>query len=81
MKMPRLRSCVLVALVLAVPAALVVQNRIDATRTQVERESAEAWVGKVAKAFTLPGIDGKPVDVGKQFGKRPVVLIFYRGVW
>ena len=47
----------------------------------VETESAKVWVGKKAKGFTLPGIDGKPVDLGKDLGKRPVVLVFYRGVW
>lgn len=47
----------------------------------VETESAKVWVGKKAKGFTLPGVDGKPVDVAKSIGRRPVVLIFYRGVW
>ena len=41
----------------------------------------KAWVGKKAKGFTLPGIDDKPVNIAKSLGKRPVVLVFYRGVW
>lgn len=39
------------------------------------------WVGKKAGTFVLAGLDGKPVDVAKDYGKRPVVLVFYRGVW
>jgi hypothetical protein len=39
------------------------------------------WIGKTAAGFVLPGIDGKPVDVGQVLGTKPVVLVFYRGVW
>ena len=39
------------------------------------------WVGKTAAPFTLTSSDGKAVDMGKVIGTRPVVLIFYRGVW
>ena len=56
-------------------------NRARAGQNDVEAASAKAWVGKKAKGFTLPGIDGKPVDVTKNLGKRPIVLVFYRGVW
>ena len=41
----------------------------------------EGFVGKKAARFTLPSVDGKAVTVGGQFGKQPVILIFYRGVW
>ena len=47
----------------------------------VETESAKIWVGKKANGFILPGIDGKAVDIGKNLGKRQIVLIFYRGGW
>lgn len=47
----------------------------------VETDSAKKWAGKTAKGFSLPGIDGATVDVGADLGKRPVVLVFYRGVW
>lgn len=40
-----------------------------------------AWVGKVAKSVVVKDEDGKDIDLSKQFGKRPVVLVFYRGVW
>ena len=39
------------------------------------------WVGKTAKGFALPSIDGTTIDVGRVLGTRPVVLVFYRGVW
>jgi hypothetical protein len=58
----------------AVPFAQVGQD-------DVETASAKTWVGKKAKGFAVPGIDGKMVDVAKNLGKRPVVLVFYRGVW
>ncbi len=39
------------------------------------------WVGRTASAFTLPDSHGAPVDLSKVIGTRPVVLVFYRGVW
>ena len=39
------------------------------------------WVGKTAQPFTCTDSDGKTVDLSKVLGMRPVVLIFYRGVW
>lgn len=39
------------------------------------------WVGKTAQPFTRTNSDGKTVDLSKVFGVRPVVLIFYRGMW
>lgn len=52
-----------------------------AGQNAVEIESAKVWVGKKAKGFILPGMDGKSVDIARKLGKRPVVLVFYRGVW
>lgn len=52
-----------------------------AGQNPVEVDSAKLWVGKNAKPFILPGVDGKPVDIGKELGRRPIVLVFYRGVW
>jgi len=39
------------------------------------------WVGKAAQPFTLTSSDGKATDLSKVIGTRPVVLVFYRGVW
>ena len=44
-------------------------------------EPAGKWTGKTAEGFTLPDVNGKRVDVGKALGTKPVVLVFYRGVW
>ena len=51
------------------------------SQDDVEAASAKTWVGKTAKGFVLPGLDGKPVDISKKLGKSPIVLVFYRGVW
>ncbi len=58
-----------------------VGNRAGAEQEAAETDTGKAWVGKKAKGFLLPGIDGKPVNIAKSLGKRPVVLVFYRGVW
>lgn len=39
------------------------------------------WLGKTAQPFKLTASDGKTVDLSKVIGKKPVMLIFYRGVW
>jgi len=44
-------------------------------------DTTGGWVGRTAPAFTLPSSQGAPVDLSKILGTRPVVLIFYRGVW
>jgi hypothetical protein len=38
-------------------------------------------VGRPAPDFTLPDAAGKPVSLGELRGKKPVVLVFYRGHW
>jgi len=39
------------------------------------------WIGQTAKPFALRDTKGALVDMAKVIGTRPVVLIFYRGVW
>ena len=41
----------------------------------------KGWVGRPAPAFRLTDMNGRAVDVRKEFGKRPVVLVYYRGKW
>ncbi len=65
-------------LLLVLPGAGI---RAQSGTDDVEAASAKTWVGKKAKGFALPGTDGKSVDVAKNLGKRPIVLVFYRGVW
>jgi hypothetical protein len=38
-------------------------------------------VGEAAPDFTLPDASGKPVTLAEYRGKKPVVLVFYRGYW
>jgi hypothetical protein len=52
-----------------------------APSNDVESQSLATWGGKPAAGFNLPSSDGKTVDVSKELGKRPIVLVFYRGVW
>lgn len=42
---------------------------------------ASQWLGKQAKSVALKTTNGTTLDPGREFGKRPVVLVFYRGVW
>jgi len=44
-------------------------------------DTTGGWIGRAAPAFTLPTSQGASVDTSKILGTRPVVLIFYRGVW
>lgn len=47
----------------------------------VEKEFAQKWQGKSAAGFALTDLNGKKQDVSKEIGRRPVVLVFYRGIW
>ena len=38
-------------------------------------------IGELAPDFTLPDASGTPVSLGGYRGKKPVVLVFYRGYW
>jgi len=38
-------------------------------------------VGERPPDFTLPDAAGRPVSLGDFRGKKPVVLVFYRGYW
>jgi hypothetical protein len=38
-------------------------------------------VGARAPDFTLADADGRPVSLAEFRGKKPVVLVFYRGYW
>jgi hypothetical protein len=38
-------------------------------------------IGERAPDFTLPDAEGRPVSLAEFRGKKPVVLVFYRGYW
>ena len=52
----------------------VVVARIPSSPTAVR-------VGERPPDFTLPDADGRPVSLADFRGRKPVVLVFYRGYW
>ena len=38
-------------------------------------------VGRAAPDFTLPDVGGRAVTLSEYRGKKPVLLVFYRGYW
>jgi peroxiredoxin len=38
-------------------------------------------LGERAPDFTLPDATGRPVSLAEYRGKKPVVIVFYRGYW
>lgn len=62
-----------------IPSLLVLTGLAFGQDQQVDHGAA--WVGTVAKSVPLKNEDGKEVDPGREFGKHPVVIVFYRGVW
>ncbi len=50
-------------------------------RVQATKNAGPDWVAQRAKPAILQSSDGKSVNLGKLYGKQPVVLVFYRGIW
>ncbi len=69
-----LAGLALAALTTALPAA-------PPAAAPAAADMTGGWIGKTAPAFTLPSSRGVPTDLSKVLGTKPVVLIFYRGVW
>ena len=63
-----------VVLVLGGAAFNFVLARIPAVQTTLR-------VGERAPEFTLPDATGRPVALADYRGKKPVVIVFYRGYW
>ena len=53
----------------------------DFVLTRVPDTPVAFRVGEPAPDFTLPDASGKPVALADYRGKKPVVLVFYRGYW
>ncbi len=67
---------------LALP--LLLAGSVFAQRPQAIMDTADhsgGWIGKTAQPFTLISSEGKTTNLGHVIGTRPVVLVFYRGVW
>jgi len=53
----------------------------DFVGARIADTPAALRVGEPAPDFTLPDASGRPVSLAGYRGKRPVVLVFYRGYW
>ena len=67
-------TALLLVLVLAL-VALCAPARVRAD------EPAPVAIGATVEDFTLPDAAGRPVSLAGYRGKKPVVLVFYRGYW
>ena len=71
-----------IALVIAAgcvaPSSLVAAER---PAPESAKRSAPVGVGDIAPDFTLEDQDGRKHALAAERGKRPVVLVFYRGHW
>lgn len=69
------------ALLIAGALAAVSVDAADTGTGAVPKRSPPVGVGEVAPDFTLEDQNGRPHPLSAQRGKRPAVLIFYRGHW
>ncbi|HKA44596.1 MAG TPA: hypothetical protein VKF40_21605 [Burkholderiales bacterium] len=73
---------IVLGLVLAVcavaPMAVAAADQPAATG---EKRSAPVGTGEIAPEFTLEDQEGRSHALSAERGKRPVVLVFYRGYW
>ena len=69
-----------VALGLAV-VLLVAGSWFNFVGARVPNTPTALRVGERAPDFTLPDAAGRPVRLTEFRGKKPVVLVFYRGAW
>jgi hypothetical protein len=49
--------------------------------TRVPDTPTALRVGEAPPGFTLPDAAGRPVSLADYRGRKPVVLVFYRGYW
>ena len=71
----KLVTALFVAAVLFPSAAFSQQTPTDG------RRAAPVATGDTAPDFTLEDQDGRKLTLSAERGKRPVVLVFYRGYW
>lgn len=64
-------------------SATLISPLLDAAEQTVQGEVRGKTVstGDVAPDFTLADQDGRKHTLSAERGKRPVVLVFYRGFW
>ena len=62
-------------------ALLVLGSWFNFVVAQVPATTPTVRVGEAAPDFTLPDASGRPVSLADYRGRKPVVLVFYRGYW
>src|SRR5262252_1468428 len=55
--------------------------RAPIAAAQVPDTATALHVGERAPDFTLPDASGRPVTLADYRGKKPVIIVFYRGYW
>lgn len=73
-------AATLVLLVTVLPCAAQPSATIQQSATTSARTSP-LGVGDLAPDFTLEDQQGRNVTLSSARGKRPVVIVFYRGYW
>lgn len=53
----------------------------DQQAAEAVKRATPVDVGEMAPDFTLEDQNGRPLTLSAERGKRPVVLVFYRGYW
>jgi cytochrome oxidase Cu insertion factor (SCO1/SenC/PrrC family) len=60
---------------------LVLGSWVNFVLARVPDTPVAVRVGEAAPDFTLPDAAGRPTSLADYRGKKPVVLVFYRGSW
>ena len=78
--MKRARWLPIVSLVVSV-ALLAFAGFFNFVAARVPVTTSAFVIGQPAPDFTLPDAAGRPISLADYRGKKPVVLVFYRGYW
>lgn len=70
-------AAVLLAAAALMPSQLAAANHAGTG----EKRATPVKAGEIAPDFTLMDQDGRTQTLSAERGKRPVLLIFYRGYW
>lgn len=60
---------------------LTLGSYVNFVMARIPAEPIALRVGEAAPAFTLTDAAGRPVALAEYRGKKPVLLVFYRGYW
>jgi hypothetical protein len=60
---------------------LTLGSYVNFVMARIPAEPMVLRLGEPPPGFTLPDAAGRPVSLAEYRGKKPVVLVFYRGYW